>query len=144
MYRKHFALPAGWRGSRVSVRFEGVYKVATVYVNGAEVKRYGGAPGDGGSSDSAYTAFEVRLDNVSGVAFGGDNVVAVAVEGSSGTEHHPNRFARVQANAVEYDRTFKRILQDEPRSPVSGVPSAVLAQEVTMEPAWLNSIFATQ
>ena len=36
-YRKSFAVPAAWKGRRVSLEFDGVYHRATVYVNGREV-----------------------------------------------------------------------------------------------------------
>lgn len=82
-YRKHFRLPDTWRGERIQLRFEGVYKVATVFVNDALVQTYGG-------SDSAYTEFIVRLDNLTEVHYGNTsrpNVVAIHVDGSYGTEH---------------------------------------------------------
>ena len=33
-YRKTFSAPAAWRGMRVTVEFDGVYRDATVYLNG--------------------------------------------------------------------------------------------------------------
>ena len=33
-YRKTFTAPADWKGKRVSVEFDGVYRDATVYLNG--------------------------------------------------------------------------------------------------------------
>ena len=89
VYRKHFALPAAWRGERVALRFEGVFKTASVFVNGVAVKVYGGSPGQGGVSAAAYTEFDVRLDNISGIAWGagGRNLIALYVNGDQGMEH---------------------------------------------------------
>ena len=85
VYRKHFALPAAWGhgvGSRVWLRFEGVYKVAAVYLNGHAIREYGG-------SSSAYTDFIVRLDNeTAALKWGGAaNVLALHIDGSYGSEH---------------------------------------------------------
>ena len=61
-YRKHFKLPASWAaeaagdGSSAStfrLVFEGVYKVARVWVNGHYIEQYG-------DSSAAYTSFVVR------------------------------------------------------------------------------------
>ena len=87
VYRKHFALPSTWRGDRISLRFEGVYKTAHVCINGALVKTYGGSAGTGGWSAEAYTEFEVRLDNVTSVSFTVPNVIAIYVNGDPGNEH---------------------------------------------------------
>lgn len=79
-YRKNFSLPAAWGsdGGPTYLRFDGVMHFAQVYLNGV----YLGAHG------SSYTPFSVRLDNVSGVAFGGGaNVVAVRADASYGSEH---------------------------------------------------------
>ncbi|MCR4825318.1 MAG: DUF4982 domain-containing protein [Bacteroidales bacterium] len=67
-YRKSFAVPAAWKGRRVSLEFDGVYHRATVYVNGREVffHPYG------------YTAFAVDITDE--LEPGRDNVVAVRVD----------------------------------------------------------------
>ena len=109
-YRKHFRLPSSWMGQQIYLRFEGVYKVATVYINGKYVRQYGG-------SDSAYTQFLVRLDNLTNVQYGASspaNVIAIHIDGSYGTEHwysgaglyrsvHLEHFAMVH---VAYDSFF--------------------------------------
>ena len=78
-YRKHFTIPADWKGHVVSVRFEGVFRTATAYLNGQLL-----AP----THTCGYTPIELRLDNVSGVVFGGgENVLAVFVDGSRGSGH---------------------------------------------------------
>eukprot|EP00040_Diaphanoeca_grandis_P013279 m.67174 g.67174 ORF g.67174 m.67174 type:complete len:1048 (+) comp23774_c0_seq1:77-3220(+) len=89
VYRKHFVVPETWQGDRISILFEGVYKVATVFINGINVVTYGGTPGRGKPSGAAYTQFEVRLDNETAVTYGTNqpNVIAIYVDGSYGTEH---------------------------------------------------------
>ena len=69
-YRKHLVLPADWQGSHVEVYFQGVFSVATVYLNGVPVIAHA----------CGYTSFGARLDNVSGVVWGGENVLAIFVD----------------------------------------------------------------
>lgn len=86
-YRKHFALPASWaqdaiQGTGHSFRlvFEGVYLVATVFINGQYVLTYG-------DSSAAYTSFVVPLSTAHGLRLVGENVIALHIDGSYGTEH---------------------------------------------------------
>jgi beta-galactosidase len=67
-YRRHLAVPDAWRGRRVTLEFEGVYRNAEVFVNGRSVatRPYG------------YSTFIV--DATSEITYGGDNVVAVRVD----------------------------------------------------------------
>jgi beta-galactosidase len=68
-YRRHFTLPSSYSGRRITVEFQGVAKVADVYVNGTFVGQHRGA----------YTSF--AFDITSLVTFGGaDNVIAVRVD----------------------------------------------------------------
>ena len=61
-YRKHFTLPAGWAGAgETHVHFEGVFHHATLFLNGEYLQ----------SHEGGYTGFTVRLDNASGIRFGG-------------------------------------------------------------------------
>ena len=69
-YRKTFAVPAAWKGRRVSLEFDGVYHRATVYVNGRQVSFH----------PYGYTAF--ALDITDYLLPGRDNVVAVKVDHS--------------------------------------------------------------
>jgi hypothetical protein len=70
-YRKHFALPANWSGSYIELYIEGAFSSSQWFVNGQFVRTHA----------SGYTSFTVRLDNVSGLAFGGaDNVLAAYVD----------------------------------------------------------------
>lgn len=51
-YSKHFEAPLEWAGKRVSVEFEGIYRDAMVYVNGAYAAQ----------RPSGYSGFTVPLD----------------------------------------------------------------------------------
>ena len=64
------------------IRFEGVYKVADVYVNGKFVTAYG-------DSWAAYTGFSVPLRGSMGLkmGMGEENVIAIHIDASYGTEH---------------------------------------------------------
>jgi beta-galactosidase len=70
-YRKTFSAPAGWRGKRVSVEFDGVYKDATVYLNGHKL----------GTHAYGYTSFAFDLSP--NLNFAGPNVLAVRVDNSA-------------------------------------------------------------
>ena len=76
-YRKSFSLPSDWAGSAFHVRFEGVMHFAQIWLNGQYL----------GHHSATYDAFTVRLDNVSSVAVGGANVLAVRADGGYGSEH---------------------------------------------------------
>ncbi len=67
-YRKHFTVPAAWKGRRVSLEFDGVYHRATVFVNGREV----------GFHPYGYTAFAYDITDY--LIPGRENVVAVKVD----------------------------------------------------------------
>jgi beta-galactosidase/beta-glucuronidase len=100
-YRKHWSLPSDWYDDAVShartqkgeapfalsIRFEGIYKVAMVYLNGKLVANYG-------DSSAGYTGFNVPIPLTSEYLNGLDgnkgenkNVIAIHVDGSYGTEH---------------------------------------------------------
>lgn len=70
-YRKRFTLPAEWSGSHVSIYFEGVFSVATVFLNGLPLLTHA----------SGYTSFAAVLHNASSVRWGAANVLAVHVDG---------------------------------------------------------------
>lgn len=70
-YRKTFRAPADWKGKRVSVEFDGVYRDATVYLNGHKL----------GTHPYGYTAF--TFDMTPGLNFTGPNVLAVRVDNSA-------------------------------------------------------------
>jgi beta-galactosidase len=70
-YRKTFHTPANWKGRRVSVEFDGVYRDATVYLNGHKL----------GTHPYGYTAF--RFDLTPELNFAGANVLAVRVDNSA-------------------------------------------------------------
>lgn len=70
-YRKTFSAPAGWREKRVSVEFDGVYRDATVYLNGHKL----------GSHAYGYTSFSFDLTPL--LNFTGPNLLAVRVDNSA-------------------------------------------------------------
>ena len=70
-YRKTFTAPKEWKGKRVSVEFDGVYKDATVYLNGSKL----------GTHPYGYTSFS--FDLTPGLDFSGPNVLAVRVDNSA-------------------------------------------------------------
>jgi len=70
-YRKAFHASADWTGNRVSVEFDGVYRDATVYLNGHKL----------GTHPYGYTAF--TFDLTPELNFSGINVLAVRVDNSA-------------------------------------------------------------
>ena len=70
-YRKTFRLPAAMRGRKVSIRFDGVYRDSTVWINGVRL----------GSRPYGYSTFEYDL--TPHVRFGeASNLIAVRVDRS--------------------------------------------------------------
>lgn len=67
-YRRAFTLPATDAGRRIWIEFDGVYRDASVFVNGWFVGRH----------ESGYSGFRYDITDV--VAVGGHNVVAVRVD----------------------------------------------------------------
>jgi beta-galactosidase len=70
-YRKSFHAPATWKGKRVSVEFDGVYRDATVYLNGHKL----------GTHPYGYTSF--TFDLTPDLNFSDANVLAVRVDNSA-------------------------------------------------------------
>ncbi len=70
-YRKTFRAPVVWRGKLVSIEFDGVYKDATVYLNGQKL----------GTHPYGYTGFSFDLSKQ--LDFTGRNVLAVRVDNSA-------------------------------------------------------------
>jgi len=69
-YRKNFHAPSDWKGKRVSVEFDGVYKDATVFLNGHKL----------GTHPYGYTSFS--FDLTPDIDFSKSNVLAVRVDNS--------------------------------------------------------------
>jgi beta-galactosidase len=69
-YRKTFTAPADWKDKRVSIEFDGVYRDATVYLNGHKL----------GTHAYGYTAFSFDLTPELN---SGANVLAVRVDNSA-------------------------------------------------------------
>jgi len=70
-YRKAFRAPSAWRGKRVSVEFDGIYRDATVYLNGHEL----------GMHPYGYTSFS--FDLTPDLKLSDRNVLAVRVDNSA-------------------------------------------------------------
>lgn len=70
-YRRTFAAPVAWRGQRVEIEFEGVYRHAEVWLNGVPL----------GKHANGYTPFRFNL--APHLKFGTDNVLAVRVDNSA-------------------------------------------------------------
>ena len=70
-YRRMFSAPRNWRGKRVSVEFDGVYRDASVYLNGQKL----------GTHPYGYTSF--AFDMTPGLKLGKRNVLAVRVDNSA-------------------------------------------------------------
>ena len=70
-YRKTFTASPDWRGKRVSVEFDGVYRDAAVYLNGHKL----------GTHPYGYTGF--AFDLTADLNFTGRNVMAVRVDNSA-------------------------------------------------------------
>ncbi len=70
-YRKTFNAPAEWQGKLVNVEFDGVYRDATVYLNGNKL----------GFHPYGYTSFTFDLSKH--LNFKGPNVLAVRVDNSA-------------------------------------------------------------
>jgi hypothetical protein len=69
-YRKSFGLPASTRGRKVSIRFDGVYRDSTVWINGVSL----------GTRPYGYSTFEYDL--TPHLRFDSPNVIAVRVDHS--------------------------------------------------------------
>ena len=78
-YRKHFNIPADWKGQSVWVEFQGVFRASRIYFNGQYLLY----------RDSGYTTFFVRLDNATSVKYGdgSDNENIIAVIANSDTSY---------------------------------------------------------
>jgi beta-galactosidase len=77
VYRRRFTLPAGARGRRVFVDFEGVMTASTVWLNGVRLGEYKGG----------FTPFSFELTNH--VDFGRENVLAVEVDSTERADIPP-------------------------------------------------------
>jgi beta-galactosidase len=70
-YRKHFTVPAEWKGKKVSIQFDGVYHQSDVYLNGRHL----------GFRPYGYVSFEYDLSPF--LKPGEENVLAVRVDHSN-------------------------------------------------------------
>ena len=74
-YRRHFQIPASFRGRRIKLLFEGVYSGAEVWVNGQRI----------GSHEGGFAPFE--LDITEAAHIGADNLLAVLVREDTISSH---------------------------------------------------------
>ncbi len=70
-YRKHFSVPESWRGKRIAVTFDGVFKNAELWVNDHYVARH----------PYGYSSFTVDLTDH--IEVGAENLLAVRVDNSA-------------------------------------------------------------
>ncbi|MEU8021862.1 glycoside hydrolase family 2 TIM barrel-domain containing protein [Micromonospora haikouensis] len=84
-YRRHFTLPTQYAGRRIAVEFQGVAKVADVYVNGTFVGQHKGA----------YTSFTYDITPYLTIG-GADNVIAVKVDSMTRNDIPP------EGGAIDY------------------------------------------
>ena len=69
-YRKHFSLPAEYKGNKLSIEFDGIYLRSAVYLNGVLL----------GERPYGYVSFQYDL--TPHLNLGGENVIAVRVDHS--------------------------------------------------------------
>jgi beta-galactosidase len=84
-YRRHFTLPSQYSGRRLAVEFQGVAKVADVYVNGTLVGQHRGA----------YTSFTYDITPYVNIG-GAENVIAVKVDSMTRNDIPP------EGGAIDY------------------------------------------
>ncbi len=70
-YVRTFDVPRKWTGKQIKLRFDAVFSIAVVHINGKEVGRHEGG----------FTPFE--LDVTEDVKFGSENTIAIAVTSES-------------------------------------------------------------
>jgi hypothetical protein len=69
-YKKSFTAPANWKGKKVFINFDGVYKNSEVWINGHSL----------GKRPSGFASFEYDLSSY--LNFGGKNLIAVKADHS--------------------------------------------------------------
>jgi len=69
-YKKSFTAPAGWKGKKVFINFDGVYKNSEVWINGHSL----------GKRPSGFASFEYDLSSY--LNFGSKNLIAVKADHS--------------------------------------------------------------
>jgi beta-galactosidase len=120
IYRRHFRLPAGARGRRVFVDFEGVMTASTVWLNGTRLGEYKGG----------FTPFSFEL--TPHLDWVGENVLAVEVDSTERADIPPfgyeidyltfgGIYREVQLRLVS--PTFIENIFAQPNAVLSGAPS---------------------
>lgn len=76
-YRKSFVIPKDWAGDSVWLHFDGVFREATIWLNGAKISYH----------ECGYTSFRVRLDNETSLQPAGKtNSLTVFVDPDNGDQ----------------------------------------------------------
>jgi len=101
-YRKHFVVPAGDRGSKVIIQFDGVMGISNVWINGVHLAQ----------RPSGYISFEYDLTE--NIVFGKDNVIAVKAD----TTQQPA--SRWYTGAGIY-RHVRLVVEDAVNVPTGGI-----------------------
>jgi len=83
-YRRTFHIPADWAERRVKIRFDGVYSIAEVYVNGHKV----------GGHEGGFTPFEVEITDAVSPGHGNTLALAVTSESMADTLASASSYAR--------------------------------------------------
>ena len=138
IYRRQFRLPAGARGRRVFVDFEGVMTASTVWVNGTRVGEYKGG----------FTPFSFEL--TPHIDWAGDNVLAVEVDSTERADIPPfgheidyltfgGIYREVQLRLVS--TTFLENVFVQPKNVLSPTPSidvhcTIVSEKTSLEPGW--------
>ncbi len=89
-YRKHFMVPAVWKGKRLCLDFDGAFQDAQVFINGKSVGRHLGG----------YTGFEMDITDA---VVTGDNVVAVRVNNIWNPQQAPRGADHVFSGGIYRD-----------------------------------------
>lgn len=138
IYRRHFRLPAGARGRKAFVDFEGVMTASTVWLNGVRLGEYKGG----------FTPFSFHL--TPHIDWSGDNVLAVEVDSTERADIPPfgyeidyltfgGIYREVQLRLVSptYIENFsaqtKDVLSGKPRLDVQ---CSVISEKKSMDSGW--------
>lgn len=139
IYRRHFKLPAGARGRRVFVDFEGVMTASTVWLNGVRLGEYKGG----------FTPFSFEL--TPHIDWDGDNVLAVEVDSTERADIPPfgyeidyltfgGIYREVQLRVVSptyIDNFFAQTKDVLSGRPTLDVQCTVVSEKKSMDSGWM-------
>jgi beta-galactosidase len=138
MYRRHFKLPAGARGHKVFVDFEGVMTASTVWLNGVRLGEYKGG----------FTPFS--FDLTPHIDWDGDNVLAVEVDSTERADIPPfgyeidyltfgGIYREVRLRLVSptfIENSFAQTKDVLSGKPVLDVQCTLVSEKETMDSGW--------